>query len=87
MTDAVQIEMPVYQCHKQVHALKIRTVTKTEDGSVVLTFSELGYAPRTLSQVWADKHEPEAGGYYVAYEDGYTSYSPAAAFEGGYTRV
>ena len=26
-----------------------------------------------------------AGGYYVEYEDGYTSYCPAAAFETGYT--
>lgn len=31
------------------------------------------------------KHKPEAGSYYVIYEDGYTSISPAKAFEDGYT--
>lgn len=35
----------------------------------------------------AAKHDPEVGGYFVRYEDGYTSYSPAAAFEGGYTEL
>ena len=28
---------------------------------------------------------PEVGGYYVVYEDGYKSFSPAGAFESGYT--
>ena len=31
------------------------------------------------------KHE--AGGYYVRYPDGYESWSPAEAFEEGYTLV
>ena len=31
------------------------------------------------------KHKPEVGGYYVVYEDGYKSFSPAGAFESGYT--
>lgn len=30
---------------------------------------------------------PAAGGYYVVYEDGYQSYSPAKAFEDGYAPV
>ena len=34
-----------------------------------------------------EKHNPEAGGYYVVYEDGYKSFSPAKAFEEGYTRI
>jgi hypothetical protein len=33
------------------------------------------------------KHDPESGGYLVRYADGYMSFSPAAAFEGGYTQV
>lgn len=36
---------------------------------------------------WVSKHAPAVGGYFVMYQDGYTSYSPAAAFEAGYTRV
>ncbi len=33
------------------------------------------------------KHQPQPGGYYVVYLDGYKSFSPAEAFEGGYTRI
>jgi hypothetical protein len=33
------------------------------------------------------KHNPEVGGYFVLYADGYESYSPAKAFEEGYTRI
>ena len=33
------------------------------------------------------KHDPQIGGYYVVYPgDGYKSWSPAQAFEEGYTR-
>lgn len=32
---------------------------------------------------WHDKHQPEVGGYFVLYPDGYTSYSPATPFESG----
>jgi hypothetical protein len=40
-----------------------------------------------VSLEYLDKHSPQAGGYYVVYEDGYRSYSPAAAFEAGYTLI
>lgn len=33
------------------------------------------------------KHQPEVGGYYVFYPDGYESFSPAEAFESGYTEL
>lgn len=33
------------------------------------------------------KHKPEVGGYYVVYKDGYKSFSPAAAFDEGYTLI
>ena len=33
------------------------------------------------------KHNPQVDGYFVVYEDGYQSYSPAKAFEEGYTRI
>ncbi len=39
-----------------------------------------------VSEEYRLKHNPEAGGYYVVYKDGYTSFSPAKAFEEGYTR-
>jgi hypothetical protein len=31
------------------------------------------------------KHKPQVGGYFVQYRDGYKSFSPAAAFEEGYS--
>jgi hypothetical protein len=43
------------------------------------------YAPIEVTAEWYRKHNPVAGGYYVVYADGYTSFSPAAAFEDGYT--
>lgn len=80
-------EMPKYQCHKQVWALKIKAVAEgqSNDEFDILQFEEAGYAPLSVSADWHFKHKPEAGGYYVVYEDGYKSYSPASAFESGYT--
>ena len=33
------------------------------------------------------KHNPQPGGYYVVYDDGYKSFSPAQAFEEGYSKL
>lgn len=44
-----------------------------------------GYGPLEVSHEWYAKHKPEAGGYFVVYDDGYKSYSPAPAFEAGYS--
>lgn len=90
---AVMQELPRYKCHKEVHALKIESVKDpTEpgdetDGSRILIFSEKPFAPIRVNHEYVRKHKPEAGGYYVVYEDGYTSFSPAKAFEDGYTRL
>lgn len=55
--------------------------------SAIITPEEGGYAPFTVDAAYVRKHQPQVGGYYVVYEDGYKSFSPAAAFEGGYTRI
>ena len=96
-------EMPKYQCHKQVWALKIKTVAVHASGDTAVSDAEFqasdafqgahlitvedGYAPFHVSADWFRKHKPEAGGYYVVYEDGYKSYSPASAFESGYSLI
>lgn len=77
-------EMPRYRCHKEVHALKIKEIQR--DAITLLVF-EAGYAAISVSYDWDNKHQPEAGGYYVVYADGYASYSPAQAFEDGYTLI
>lgn len=96
-------EMPKYLCHKQVWALKIKTVAVHASGDTAVSDAEFqasdafqgaqlipvedGYAPFHVSADWFRKHKPEAGGYYVVYEDGYKSYSPASAFESGYSLI
>ena len=90
-------ELPRYLCHKEVWALKIDTihldsdVAKAEnretDGSAWIYPEDKGYAPFQVDAAYVRKHQPEAGGYYVVYKDGYKSYSPAKAFEEGYTRM
>lgn len=83
-----QAEMPKYLCHKQVWALKIALITYDAiHGVTKLTVEERGYADVIVDQLWIAKHKPEVGGYYVVYGDGYKSYSPAKAFEEGYTRI
>lgn len=49
--------------------------------------SEHSATPIEVSAEWYRKHKPQAGGYYVVYEDGYTSFSPQHAFESGYRPV
>lgn len=43
---------------------------------------------RIVNKQWLAKHAPVVpGGYLVVYDDDYASFSPAAAFESGYTRI
>ncbi len=89
-------ELPLYQCHKVVHSARIIGVAYENDPQpegcakglpdrVVLTL-ELpeGNYPLTLPGLFVGKHDPQVGGYYVKYADGFESYSPAKAFEDGY---
>lgn len=90
-------EMPRYKCHKEVHALKIgalmpdSTIAQREGrettGGLWIEPADARYGPFHVPREYADKHKPEVGGYYVVYADGYRSFSPAKAFEDGYTRV
>lgn len=94
---SVQAEMPKYKCHKEVWALKIRKIHldhedawqegRETDGSATITPEEKGYAPFKVDAAYLAKHKPTVGGYYVVYADGYKSFSPAKAFEDGYTRI
>src|SRR5947209_6231328 len=90
---ATGVAMPLYNCHKQVFALKIKAILNPneglpdDDGERVVTFSDPGYeaAAWVLDAEYMGKHKPQAGGYYVVYKDGYKSFSPAQAFEEGYS--
>ena len=80
-------EMPKYECHKIVWALKIAGIVGDQHGGVYFQPAEEGYDKVPMSPEYVAKHKPEVGGYYVVYEDGYKSFSPAGAFESGYTRL
>ncbi len=88
-----QREMPKYKCHKVVWALKIAALTDTSkpdeetDGSLLLTPADDGYEKFRVDREYVRKHKPTVGGYFVKYEDGYKSFSPAKAFEDGYTKI
>lgn len=82
-----EAEMPRYQCHKKVWALKIKDIKVASDGTAVITPSEPGFGEFDVESSYVDKHCPQPGGYYVQYEGGYESYSPSEAFDSGYTRI
>lgn len=87
--------LPRYRSHKTVEALKIKAILNadeglpnTEDsGERILTFEDEGYqaCAFAVSREYMQKHKPQVGGYWVRYSDGYQSWSPAEAFEGGYS--
>jgi hypothetical protein len=56
-------------------------------GGAAITPEEEGFAVFLVTREYLLKHNPQVGGYYVVYADGYKSWSPAQAFDEGYTRV
>jgi hypothetical protein len=91
----VKVALPKYKCHKEVWALKIdriehdrdmRIPTEETDGSATL-FDDKLLAMHRVTNDFVRKHNPQVGGYLVIYEDGYKSFSPAKAFEEGYSRI
>src|SRR5688572_26644697 len=79
-------QLRVYKCHKVVRAARIVEVMLRPVSALLLDTGE--GSPQFTREVpleYLSKHSPEAGGYYVVYEDGYRSYSPAQAFESGYS--
>lgn len=84
----VSTEMPRYKCYKEVWALKIKEVQlETGEGTPRLVFENSRYASIEVDADYVKKHDPQPGGYYVVYVDGYKSFSPAQAFEEGYTLI
>lgn len=91
---ALRNALPLYRCHKTVRALKIKAIQQAPadqerihaGGDWLLIPEDGRHSPITVGHdKFVAKHSPQPGGYYVVYEDGYASYSPAKAFEEGYT--
>ena len=84
---STQAQLPAYKSHKTVRAAKITAFR--QNGNPDMPDLVLGDISCIVSLLpdWHQKHKPKVGGYLVQYEDGYQSYSPAKAFEEGYTEV
>lgn len=84
------VEMPKYQCHKVVHALKIDVIIIDEtNGIAKITPKESNFAEFQAPDGWLERYKgsEEDTGYYVVYKDGYISWSPTKEFEEGYSRI
>lgn len=84
MSDILKGRLPVYVCHKEVHAAMI-TGFSINNEMIELILGEVN-ATVVVDNEWTKKHNPQIGGYYVLYEDGYASFSPKKPFESGYKR-
>lgn len=83
---SIEREFPRYKCHKEVKAAKILFVIPHEgSGGAKLCFED--FPAITVDHLFMAKHNPSRGGYYVICDDGYKSFSPAKAFEEGYTLI
>lgn len=89
-------QLPQYRSHKTVQAVKIKEIEynyartpsyHSELDGAMITPEEHGLQPFHVPLAYLLKHQPQVGGYYVLYPDGYESFSPAKAFEDGYDRV
>lgn len=83
-------KLPVWKCHKVVRAARIEQISTTTGPDAVRTLHLKGtnetWAAHVDNKIWS-RFVPALGDYLVAYEDGYVSFSPAKAFEEGYTLV
>jgi hypothetical protein len=92
--DANEVPLKRFQCHKKVWAFKIGAVKQLETHPSSGAYEwwivpeDAAWPKFKVDTEWALKHKPEAGGYFVIYEpDGYSSYSPRAVFEDGYSQI
>jgi hypothetical protein len=81
--------LKTYVCHKTVRAMQIAEIhpgraDKRGPGSTLRSPDGEEFS---VSDKWTQKHNPQEGGYFVLYADGYESYSPRDAFESGYTLI
>jgi len=80
--------LPIYKSIELVRAVKIEAIHAAGSMQAVLVpYEGQGVGPFKVSERYVKKHEPQADGYFVLYADGYESYLPALAFEGGYIRM
>ena len=80
-------DWPRYRCHKYVEALLIAEVNVDAASIVWMVPDNRSFPEFSVDSDFVMKHRPEPGGYFLRYDDGYESWSPADPFEAGYTIV
>ena len=60
---------------------------EVQTGGALIVPADDGFAPFDVDQDYMTRHNPQIGGYFVVYQDGYKSYSPQKPFEEGYARI
>lgn len=92
--NAPAVALPQWQSHKKVYGDKIKKIVdhgpnselSSPQASGIFWFLECGGYVDVKKDLIA-RGSPVVGDYYVKYADGYESWSPAAAFEEGYSRI
>lgn len=84
---STQDGLALYESHKIVRAARITAIRTGDEGHTLVV--DGGEASREIKpgDAYFARHQPQVGGYFVRYEDGYESFSPAAAFEAGYSAL
>lgn len=86
-------QLPRWKCHKEVEGFRVDAIDRhfddgIHDGATLVEINDNKVSHGVIvSQQYMDKHQPQVGGYYVRYMDGYESFSPPVAFLSGYTPI
>ena len=78
--------LPKWKCKKIIEGFKIGVIEYIDNGGAEIK-SDCGKYVVRVQQSYLDKHRPDIGGYYVRYQGGYESWSPADALEDGYDPI
>jgi hypothetical protein len=79
-------KLQLYQCHKQVRALKIKKIEQVESETRIIPENP-NYDPFFVSYRYMRRNEPQEGGYFVINDNGHASFLPAKDFEEGYSLI
>lgn len=84
--------LPAYICHKKVRAARIlEVVLDNVDpplmGTLLLEIPGQPIYQHRIAAGWIERHQAEIGGYFLQYEDGYTTYCHGNSFESAYSQL
>lgn len=74
------MKLPRWKCHKEVDGFQIDRIV----GNSLISADANVFV--IVSDEYMEKHKPFAGGYFVRYDNGHESFSPAEPFENGYSQ-